>query len=246
MREENDLVCILCGYHVELYPDNDIRSRILSTLRNDKGLLEPIKRGRKPGGKNRKMNSPALTIVVPSQGRPTLPRLLESLQPKYHDGVRVEIFLVGDSHGGYINDVRYTARQFDCIRFAEVDADCHAWGYPQIQYGYDNATGDYILCIGDDDVYVPNALNKIQETIRKTERVAPYLFKVRMRDGTIFWNEGGFVRGRVSTQNFCVLNIKDKLGFWWDDFAFMEATVNKYGGHSSIVWSTELIAEWKP
>lgn len=190
------------------------------------------------------MTYPDLTIVVPSQGRATLPRLLESIRPEHHAGYQAEVFLVGDSHGGYLSDVPGIAAEFGC-RFEEVDANCHAWGYPQIQHGYDRATGDYILCIGDDDVYLPGALNQIRAAIVEVGRRAPFLFKVRMRSGTIFWNEAGFLRGSISTQCFCFPNVTGKLGFWWDDFAFAEATVNLWGGPESIIWREELIAEWR-
>lgn len=186
-----------------------------------------------------------LTIVVPTQGRATLPRLLESLKPEHHGGYQAEVFVVGDSHGGYLSDVPATARQYGC-RFEEVDAGCHAFGYPQIQHGYERATGDYILCIGDDDVYRPGALNAIRSAIVAHGAWAPHLFRVVMRGGAVFWNGAGFARGSISTQNFCVPNVKEKLGFWWDDFAFMEATVNKWGGQKSILWHKEIIAEWQP
>lgn len=189
------------------------------------------------------MSRPFFTVVVPTQGRPALPRLLESL-----DNVgRLEILVVADTHSPLLCDVAAIANTYGA-RYIELDAGTHAWGYPQIQHGYDLAEGEYILCIGDDDVYEPGAFDAIWAAIEEHGRPAPFLFRVELhpsptrgcRRPVILWDEPRLLRGRISTQNLVVPNVKDRLGHWWDDFCFIEATVNRWGGQA--VWRDELIA----
>ena len=47
-----------------------------------------------------------LTIVIPTQGRHTLPRCLDSLRPDLQGAAPVEILVVADTHSPMLSDVR--------------------------------------------------------------------------------------------------------------------------------------------
>jgi glycosyltransferase involved in cell wall biosynthesis len=160
---------------------------------------------------------PDLTVVVPTQGRATLPRALASIRSQAGPD-DVEILVVADTHSPLLSDVKTLAwvHRAECFK---LDAGTHAWGYPQIQHGYDIAQGDYILCIGDDDVYEPGAFDVIRCAIVEHGTPAPFLFKVELHPSP--------TRG-----------CRRPVVLW--DYCFIEATVNKWGGQA--VWRDELIA----
>lgn len=192
------------------------------------------------------MTRPFLTVVIPTQGRATLPRALESIRRPYSN-LDVEVRIVADTHSRLLSDVESVATRFHCV-YDELDAGTHAWGYPQIQRGYDTARGEYIACIGDDDVYEPGALEIICAAVMGHPKTLPHLFKVELhpsptrgcRRPTVLWDEPRLMRGRISTQNIVAPNVRGRLGTWWDDFCFIEATVNNWAGQ--VEWREELIA----
>lgn len=191
-----------------------------------------------------------LTIVIPTQGRETLPNCLASMLPKYHGGYRVDILVVADTHGatqrtletiaGYVYDFNTT--------YLEYDAGHHDWGYPQLQYGYERAQGDYILNIGDDDVYEPGAFEMIRRAIDEVGE-GPLLFRALMHpsasrpcgDPLLLWSRRGLLRrGRVTGQNLATPNVPGRIGQWVDDFVHMETVINAWGG--LVHWREEVIA----
>lgn len=119
-----------------------------------------------------------LTIVIPSQGRATLKRCLESMWSPYHDGYRAEVIVVADTHSPLRMDVKALATYYG-VTYLEHDAGRHDWGYPQLQYGYERAQGDYILNLGDDDVYEPRAFEMIRHAIAEVGE-GPLLFRALM------------------------------------------------------------------
>lgn len=193
------------------------------------------------------MSLPTLTVVVPTQGRATLPRLLDSLRPEQQDGYRADVLIVADTHSPPLSDVAGIARQYGA-RYLEHDAGKHDQGYPQITLGYERAEGDYILCIGDDDVYEPGALGTIRRAIAEHGQ-APYLFRVEMFPGQgcsgrsfylgTIWKEPRLRYGDISTQCAVVPNVPDKMGAWTSDYDFIRQTVDLWGG---AVWRPEVIA----
>lgn len=193
------------------------------------------------------MSGPDLTIVIPTQGRETLPRCLASMAADVQSGPRPEIIVVADTHAPPLIGVAALCRTFG-VSYAEHDAGTHNWGYPQLQHGYEQAEGSYILNIGDDDVYEPGAFEAIRAAIRETSE-GPLLFRALMhpspsrpcRRPMLLWSERGqLVRGKVSGQNLATPNAPGRIGFWWDDFCHMETVVNAWGG--LVHWREEQIA----
>lgn len=190
--------------------------------------------------------SPRLTVVIPTQGRATLGRALDAIRSQAGADV-VEVLVVADTHSPLLMDVRSLAESHGC-RYLELDAACHAYGYPQIQLGYDMAEGRYIASIGDDDVYRPGALGLVLDAIRSQPEPVPLLFRSVMHPSPSrpcgmpqLLGSRGLERGAVSTQNLVAPNDPDRLGFWWDDFAFIAATINRHGGRA--IWREEVVVD---
>lgn len=193
------------------------------------------------------MSRPELTIVIPTRGRATLERCLESMFPRHHGGYRPEVMVVADTHSPLLMDVELRARIFGA-RYVEHDAGRHDWGYPQLQVGYALATGSHILNIGDDDVYTEGAFEMIRAAIEASDP-GPRLFRAEMHpspnrgntEPVLLWAERGrFERQHITGQNLCTPNATGRLGMWTDDFAHAEMVVAAWGGQ--VAWRDEIIA----
>jgi len=95
------------------------------------------------------------------------------------------------------------------------------------------AQGDYLLYIDDDDVYVPGALEKIAEGLRK--RPAWAMFPI-MRFGERFYNPDNLAWSNVSG-----IQIAHKKGYLWpseikvsDDWHFIEFLEAVHGAPARI------------
>jgi hypothetical protein len=189
-----------------------------------------------------------LTIVIPTQGRETLNRCLNSMLPSRQGNGPVQILVVADTHSPLQQDVKWMCEQYH-VTYLEFDAGWHDWGYPQLQYGYDLALGDYIMNIGDDDVYEPGAFTVIRQAIAELPSARPLLFRALMHpsvsrpcgDPLLLWRlRGQIVRGTVTGQNLIAPNVPALLGCWVDDFHHLAETVNLWDG--LVEWRDEVIA----
>ena len=192
--------------------------------------------------------SASLTVVIPTQGRATLPRCLESMRTDLQGGYQAEILIVADTHSPLLMDVEGLCHLAG-VTYLEHDAGYHDWGYPQLQVGYERAQGDYILNIGDDDVYETGAFTVIRQAIAELDSPRPLLFRALMHPSVsrpcgnplLLWGQRGLIkRGRVTGQNLIAPNVLERLGTWVDDFIHLEQTVNLWGG--LVEWRDECIA----
>jgi glycosyltransferase involved in cell wall biosynthesis len=157
---------------------------------------------------------PTLSIIVATAGRPTLRRTLASITPQLEPGD--EVFVLHDDSG----DAGDTPRNSAMPR----------------------ARGTHLAFLDDDDVYVPDALEKMRRFAREHPgRIG--IFKMRHPAGTTHWREGEPVLryANVSTQTFLVPNVPGKLGRWHrdverpggghyiGDYAFITETVRLQG-----------------
>src|SRR5438445_5018813 len=133
------------------------------------------------------MPEPTLSIIVPTRGRKTLKRTLRSISRQVQPGD--EVLVLCDDSG----DAGDTARMNAMPR----------------------ACGTHLAFIDDDDVYVPDALEKMRRFAREHPgRIG--IFKMKHPAGTTHWREGEPVLryANVSTQTFLVPNVPGKLGRW--------------------------------
>lgn len=190
------------------------------------------------------MSRPLFTVVIPTIGRPTLPRTLASIP----DGV--EVIVVFDAHEPDVDaswrvaNVAVTSG----ASYYELDAGRHDTGSPQIAYGFSEARGEWLLNFGDDDVYEPGAFDLIRAAIAEQSQPHPLMFKVELhpndqrgnRQPVQLWQDREIRRYGVTGQSFVCPNDPSKLGRWLSDVHFMAETVALHGGQ--IDWREELIA----
>jgi hypothetical protein len=195
------------------------------------------------------MERPFLTVVTATQGRKTLPAALESFRRECADPALLEVLVVVDTHDPPFSDVHAIAQEYDA-RCIEYDAGCHAFGHPQAQRGTEKAYGQWIAFIGDDDEILPGAFEAIKQAIKDLTEPRPLMFKTIMEPSLTrpipqpmtLWYSKTLTRGHISAQNLVTPNLPGKLGFWWDDFAFIQSTASLHGGPSALVWLTPVIA----
>jgi hypothetical protein len=177
---------------------------------------------------------PALSVLIATQGRSTLPRALRSIrdQASYHD---IEIVLVADTYElpfSALTDIVELADEHDASLY-EHDAGFHWYGHPQLQYGMEQAQGFYVAAIGDDDEYVPDGLDVICRAIEAPGGLRPLLFRAVMKWGEILWDQQRLAEGRISAQNIAAPNVPGRLGAWATDryagdFTFIAQTVEAW------------------
>ena len=184
----------------------------------------------------------SLSIVVPTPDGGFLPALFDSVRPQLHEDD--EMIVVGDIHSAPLNEVRELV-EAEGFRWLELDAGRHAWGHPQINYGIQQAKGDYLVFIDDDDVFAEDAFENIRSAVGELEQPLPHLFRFHSpRNGTL-WQQKVIGLGAIGGHEFVVPNIPEQLGEWTDryegDFDFIVSTLAKWPA-DSVIWREELIA----
>lgn len=164
-----------------------------------------------------------LSILIPTCGRSSLSRLLDSVRPQL---ASVDELLIRHDHTG-------------------------DWGHTPRNVMMASAKGDYILSIDDDDVYLPDALDFVRAALALAPG-RPHMFRL-IRGGRfgddVVWTDKVIREGNVGTQMICVPNVAGKLGRWGSryegDFDFIVSTLVLYPP-DSLVWCEEVIAHWRP
>jgi glycosyltransferase involved in cell wall biosynthesis len=200
---------------------------------------------------------PLLSVIVPTIGRPSLERAVNSLL-RQGEWLPYEVVLVGDVHDGTFCDdldraADLAARYPTLVRYVEHDGGLHAWGHPQRNFGATVARGHYLAFLGDDDIYLRGAFPTITRAIFAHEddpRV--FLFRWIAPWKTILWHTAGFLaQDHIDAECIVCPNVPDRLGVWnparyQGDFDFIRETVEKWGGLEKVIWQPEVIAQAKP
>lgn len=183
------------------------------------------------------MQPPTISIILPTQGRPTLERTLDSVRDQLLPGD--EVLIVVDTHEMPWADWWTIALRVQAYgpQFVALTCDAHrrSHGHDQINYGMALATGDYLSFQDDDDVYTPGALAAMREAA--TEHPGrPLLFRFRSQlGGLVFWRFAGLVaEATIGGHCLVVPNDPARLGKWGDHYE---------GDFSMIV---ETLALWEP
>lgn len=184
----------------------------------------------------------ALTIVIPSIGRPTLENTLNSIasQLERFD----QVFVVGDGH--YPETKKLVGKYGIQYGYFEMaGGPHHDWGARARNFGVDLAKKAYIAFMDDDDQYLPGAFKHIKNAI-KSFNGYPFMFRM-MHTRSIIWTTPDLFVGNVSSQMVVVPNDKAKLGRFTDryegDFDFIQSTADKYSVyHNPFLWREEIIS----
>jgi hypothetical protein len=182
---------------------------------------------------------PTFSFLIPThRGRPPW-RCLDSLLPQLDRGD--EVIVIGDTHDGPLPRVRQLVEGYDSLapvgsfRYLELDAGAHDYGHSQLNYGLEHASGEWLHCNDDDDIYAPGAV----ATMRQAAHISggrPLLFRFQSyHRGVVFWVE----RGRLERHwigGHCLVtpNVPGKVGRWGPsyqgDFDWIESTIAQHVG----------------
>lgn len=170
----------------------------------------------------REEGRPLLSVVVPTTGRDTLGRTLDSIRPQLLPGD--QLIVESDATGD--------------------------WGATPRTKGMAAAAGDYLLFMDDDDVYLPGSLDAVRSALRENPG-RPHLFSM-WRDanyGDQLPRAEVVQMGNVSTQMAVFPNDPAKLGAWGTryegDYDFIRSTLDKYPP-GAVVFRPEVIACLRP
>jgi glycosyltransferase involved in cell wall biosynthesis len=196
------------------------------------------------------MTRPLFTVVIPTIGRETLPKTLDSIP----DGV--EVIVVADTFElppSTLENIQVEAKVYGA-RFIGVDAGFHDWGSPQLQAGYAAAEGEWILNCGDDDIFEPFAFETIKRAIDQLAAPVPLMFRTALhptwpdprrgnRNITVLWQAPELIDRNITGQCFVIPNDQSKIGRWdiLVDFGFITSTVELWDGQ--VEWRTEVISQ---
>lgn len=179
-----------------------------------------------------------LTVIIPTIGRPTLERTLDSVasQPLL-DGDAV--IVVGRGESIQAMAARYGYRFLECPPGGHGGAEERMKAIPLV-------TTTHIGFLDDDDVWVPGA----RETIRQaqlTTPTRPMVFRMRYPSGRELWKDKVVRRGNVGTPMIVVPNQPQYLGKWpsqrMNDYYFLSSMKWK---PSDIVWRPDVLAVIRP
>jgi hypothetical protein len=151
----------------------------------------------------------ALSIIVPTIGRPGLSSLLKQVAAQL--GPDDEVLVVGD---GIQPEARAQASILDArVKYIEhPNGPCGDWGCKARNWAMPQANGTHLMFLDDDDECLPEAL----AVVRVRASAAPgRVLMFRMKNGdSLLWANREIRFGNVSTQMVVVPNNPERLGKW--------------------------------
>lgn len=175
-----------------------------------------------------------VSYVVPTVGRPSLFRTLESCVCYPGD----EILVIGTDLPVHVeaelqNDSR--VRRIACPRGGD-------WGHKERNFASPMARGDYLAHIDDDDCYAPGTRTFFEDAMRCTPG-RPILFRMQYPNGITLWREPKIQCGNVGTPMFLIPNDVTKFGTWGSfvggDCQFLETSKWR---EEEYIWRPQVVA----
>lgn len=193
----------------------------------------------------------SLSLLVPTLGRPSLARALNSVKDQLASGD--EVIVVGDTHDGELPEVEALVRDYGKqFRYLAHDAGHHCWGHCTLMYGINRANGDYIHCSDDDDCWSPDALDAMRGAIAELNEPHPLLFRFRSWYGPVFWSQRGLIaEGQIGGHCLVTPNIPDRIGVFGcryeGDYDYILSTLQKWPrGILDAQWVDRIVAIARP
>jgi len=169
----------------------------------------------------------SFNIFCTTLGRPTLPRLIDSLINQLDENDYLTI--VSDNNHEFVQSTlnNYT---FKCklTYIKNENGPSGGYGHALINEHINNLPGDFIMFADDDDRYVENAFEIIKKTAIDKNKL--YVFKHKWY-GTICWNVKDFTLGNVGKCMCSIPNTHDLPKFRVDvlgDVYFYQEIGNKF------------------
>lgn len=197
------------------------------------------------------MSGPTLSVVIPTPGRASLARTLDSIAPQMGPGDQV--IVVGDTREGQLPPMEALCGRHPAgPLYVPFTDGLMSWGHHQIQYGLGFATGDYVLAQDDDDIYLPGAFDAIRAAASDNPgRVLLFRFRSQRLGGVVFWHTPGpeWIRqGHIGGHCLVQPNIPGKVGQltarYEGDFDWIVDTLARH--EEPPVWCDFIIAEQLP
>lgn len=189
---------------------------------------------------------PSLTILLTTVGRPTLRATLASLRGQaWRPGDEVLLAHDGPAAPGTL--ALWEASGLPG-RAVVLGGGPHGdWGHTPRNLLMEEARGEYVLHMDDDDAYAPGAIAAVRAALAAS-RGDLFLFRMRYGDGRVLWDGPELRLGNVSTQLFAH-PAAAPLGTWGPfyggDYQFIEETVRLNPGRT-LRWVPEVIALIRP
>jgi hypothetical protein len=186
-----------------------------------------------------------LSVIIPTCGRWSLERTLQSIQDQtLMDGD--EILLVTDGAQPAAEEIfRGAGLPGRCL----TTASSGDFGGSQRNRGMEAAAGDYLVFMDDDDVFAGGAFATIRGALQQAPD-RPHLFRMRYAaNDRILWAHPAVSLGNVSTQMIVFPNRSELLGRWdsrhGHDHRFIAESVARWPA-GALVWRQEVIAVVRP
>lgn len=180
-----------------------------------------------------------LSIVIPTLGRPSLERTLDSCRDAD------EVIVVLDMAGGEFVLPFQTPPNTRTVAGHFGVRGGHAGRAHGVQY----TTSTHLAFMDDDDIYTPGAIDAMRDAACEL----PVIFRMDHYQHGILWRTRDIYFGNVSTQMYLLPNQPDLFGSWtpiqpdWPqpggDCTFIQETVEAFGG---VEWRDEIIAVLRP
>lgn len=142
------------------------------------------------------MNNVKFTIITPSIGRSTLAKTIESIRMQDYDNY--EHIIVFD---GFHVEFDWSVLNYDPHIKIIFTAQTKNFGNFQRRIATNYATGDYIMYLDDDDIYLPDAFKTIADFIEQNDYPTFGVYPC-LRFGQIFFNDPPNICQTVSCQYF--------------------------------------------
>ena len=184
-----------------------------------------------------------LAFVVPTIGRPSLIRTLNSIKSQMQP--QDILAVVAD---GFVNETQklLESAQIKPDRMWTFPRRHGDWGHTPRNKAFAEIDGDFILTLDDDDAYLEGAIDAIRTRLAESEPT-PHMFKMYWRGRQTLWEHPNVAERNVSTQMIVTPNVKSKLGTWGSryqgDFDYCVSLQKNWG---RIIWCPEIIVRYGP
>jgi glycosyltransferase involved in cell wall biosynthesis len=184
--------------------------------------------------------TPRLSVIVPTTGRASLARALQSLadQPLAPED---EVLVVGEG-----DPVAATVARFGYTWIACPPG--HNFGCDERTLGIARATGTHLVFLDDDDAFLPGAFAAIRAAVAAAPG-RPVMFRMIAPGGRVLWTDPVVRIGNHGTPQFVPPNDPARLGQWGTryegDFDFCVSTLAHYPA-DALVWDPTVIYTCRP
>lgn len=204
---------------------------------------------------------PLLTVIVPTCGRDTLERTIQSVRTQrdennnYYGPSTVELLVVGDTFDGTFDEslervpslcAKYNAK------YVGYDGGTHCFGHPQRNYGQSVAGGSWLIWLQDDDIYAEGAFRALLKKAKINGNMHGHWGVILGRTITwqagVVWKQKILAEGNIDADCIAVPNVPERLGKWNHryngDFDFIRETCMNWD--RQVLWFKEIIAIGRP